>query len=224
MRFRPDIRCKIYDPRQGVSSSDYSIVSVDLRRLPSVNAEYITSDVVVPSMIRLHTIAVIPPVITITHLEMPIHIETNIRDTLARGMIAMATPLRPHPQCEIIDGLKPRRRVTVVTTLLHVVSTMTIACKVLPHRRRCQCLVTIELDIKVLRGTLRVGHPLIASPTIDMIGALLIPKIEVRHTQRTAEGPEHLLVLRHLGEMIMIRRLGKLTLYSTSSGIADRLI
>jgi hypothetical protein len=56
--------------------------------------------VVVPCMIRLHTIAVIPPVITITRLE------TNIRDTLARGMIAMATPLRPHPlQPEIIDGL-----------------------------------------------------------------------------------------------------------------------
>jgi hypothetical protein len=99
--------------------------------------------------------------------------------------------------------------VTVVTTLLHVVSTMTIACKVPPRRRRCQCLVTIELDITVLRGTtLRVWHLLIASPTIDTIGALLILKIEVRHTQRTVEGPELLLVLRHLGGMIMIRPLG----------------
>ena len=84
-------------------SSDYSIVGVGLRRLSSGKAEYITG--VVVRMIRPHTIAVIPPAITITHLEMPIHIGMNIRDTLVRGMIAMATLLRPHPlQREIIGG------------------------------------------------------------------------------------------------------------------------
>jgi len=60
---------------------------------------------VVLRMIRLHTIAVILPAITITHLEMPIRIGMDIRDTLARGMIAMATPLPPHLQREIIGGL-----------------------------------------------------------------------------------------------------------------------
>jgi len=92
------MRRNIDNLRQGVPSSGYSIVSVDLRCLASVAAEYyFTSGVVVPRMIHLRTIAiaVIPPVITIAHLEMPIPIEMNIRDTLARGMIAITTPLRP---------------------------------------------------------------------------------------------------------------------------------
>lgn len=51
-------------------------------------------------------IAIIPPVITMTiHLEMPMDIEMNIQDTLARGMLAFTTLLQPHPlQREIIDG------------------------------------------------------------------------------------------------------------------------
>lgn len=93
------------DTSQGVPSSDHSIVGVDLRRAASLKAEYITSGVVVPRMIRLHTIADMAPVNITTHLEMAIHIEMNIRDTAAQGMTAIMRPLRPHLQREIIGGL-----------------------------------------------------------------------------------------------------------------------
>lgn len=74
-------------------------------------------------MIRLHTIAVIPPVITLTiNLETPIHIEMNIQDTLIRGIVAFTTLLWLHL---LRHGIRARR-VTVVTTLL-VVNTMIIA-------------------------------------------------------------------------------------------------
>ena len=97
---------------------------------------------------------------------------------------------------------------------------MTIACKVLPHRRQ-----RLELDITVLRGiTLRAGHLPSAIPTIDMIGAFLILRIEVPHTQRKVEGLELPLVLHHLGEMIPTRRLGKNTPYLASSEIDDWLV
>lgn len=102
MRFYRGMRRNIDNLRQGVPSSGYSIVSVDLRCLVSVVAEYyFTSGVVVPRMIRLHTIAiaVIPPAITITRLEM------NIRDTLARGTIAITTLLRSLLQRENVGGL-----------------------------------------------------------------------------------------------------------------------
>ncbi|KAH0838659.1 hypothetical protein J3R83DRAFT_6984 [Lanmaoa asiatica] len=160
-------------------------------------------DVVVPCTIRPHTIVLL--VITITiHPGMLIHIETNIQDTLARGMVAITTLLRLHPLQREIIGEPQARRVTVVTTLFHVVSTMTIACEVLHHHSRC--LVTTELDITSLRGTtLRVRHRLIVTRTI---GALLIQKTEACHTQRTAVDPELLLVPRHLEEKIMTRCLG----------------
>ena len=161
-------------------------------------------------MTHLHTIAVILTVITIIHLEKPIHISMSIRDTLPPGMIAITTPLRLHPLQP--DGLKPRRH-------LSVGNTVTIACKMHPHLRRYP-----EPGITVLRGTtLRTRHPLTVILTINTIGAIVL-KTEVRRSQRTADVPGLLLVLHPLGEMSMTRRLGKNTVYAASSGIDDRLL
>lgn len=71
--------------------------------LPS-HSQRATSGVGVPRMISLHTIAVIQPVITITHLEMLVRLAINIRGILARGMIAFMTLLQTHPAKHVIIG------------------------------------------------------------------------------------------------------------------------